>query len=557
MSMDRSYAMRRLASEPFDFLVVGGGISGAGVAREASLRGLRVALVEQSDFACGTSSRSTKLIHGGLRYLKQFDFKLVREGVEERQRLLEMAPHLVWVTPFVFPVYRGDPDSLLMLRTGLFIYDLFARMKAAVPHRLLGASALLQQEPGLRHDGLVGGAIYTDCRTDDGRLTLAVVQSAAAYGAAVANYAGVQAFLRDPSGRLVGAQLRDVLSGDTLDVRAGRILAAAGPWADEIRRLDDPNAKPLLRLTKGVHLVVPRHRLPLSNAVVMRGQDQRMMFAVPSGGYSYVGTTDTDHTDRPCEARVEPSDIDYILEAANQTFPDARLTPDDVTSAWVGLRPLIMPTKDVDPSAVSRDYALFYCPSGLVSVGGGKLTAFRAMASHIVDTLFPTTRRKTNLMASLAPLPGADGPMPGPADWKRLASQTGASPEQIEQWSGEYGASLHLLAEQLPAMPTGDPALDWYRARARYAVRREMAQRLEDLYCRRTDLMLFSADNGRRYLQPLATEMAAMLGWSPERTEEEVARCRSLIEGMFAWRQVAPAWKPAPQGSPCMSPHPA
>ena len=535
--MDREPMLRLMADRAHDLLVIGGGITGAGVAREASLRGLRVALVEQFDFASGTSSRSTKLIHGGLRYLKQRDFKLVREAVEERQRLLEMAPHIVKATPFVFPVYRGDPDSLLALRAGLFIYDLFARMKAPVPHRIFKPRALLEQEPGLRRAGLVGGAIYTDCRTDDGRLTLAAVQSAAAQGTAAANYARLEGFLRDAGGRLAGARVCDTLTGATVDVRAARILAAAGPWADEIRRLDDPGARPILRLTKGVHLAVPRRRLPLRNAVVMRGRDRRIMFAIPTGGHAYLGTTDTDHPGHPSEVRVDEGDVEYILEATNRASPDARLTTDDITGTWVGLRPLISPAGDASPSAISRDYALFRSRSGLVSVGGGKLTAFRAMASHIVDVLFPASRGAANLAASAAPLPGGDGPRPGPREWERLAAQTGAPPDQVRRWGERYGTGLKELAEELPTESGADPALTWYRAMTRYAVRHEMAQRLEDVYRRRTDLMLFTDDNGRDFVQPLAEEMGALLGWSDDRAREEVARCRSSIDEMFAWRE--------------------
>ncbi len=530
LNLNRKSMLNDLAARRFDLLVVGGGITGAGVAREASLRGLQVALVEQFDFAYGTSSRSTKLIHGGLRYLKQFDFKLVREAVEERQRLIQMAPHLVKVTPFVFPVYRGDSDSLLKLRVGLFIYDWFARMRAAVPHKMLSPGALLELEPGLRDDGLLGGAVYTDCRTDDGRLSLVVLQSAAGHGAVVANYAGVQSFFRGAGGRLEGAVVRDTLTGDLLEVRAARILAAAGPWADEIRRLDDPEASPVLRLTKGVHLAVPRERLPLGNAVVIRGRDQRIMFAVPLVEYSYIGTTDTDFSGRPSQVRGERDDVDYILDATNHAFPESRLTLADVTSLWVGLRPLLRPVGDASPSATTRDYALFQSQSGLVNVGGGKLSAFRAMASHIVDVLFPNTRSAANLTASASPLPGADGPLPGQAEWQRLAAQTGATTQQVEKWCARYGSALKQVVQYLPAKPDPDPALTWHRAMTLHAVQHEMAQRLEDVLSRRTDLLLFTDDNGRHYLQALAREMGSALGWSNDRLREEVAGCEKAID---------------------------
>ena len=538
--MDRTRTLAALERGPYDLLVIGGGITGAGVAREASLRGFRVALVEAHDFASGTSSRSTKLIHGGLRYLKQLDFKLVAEAVAERQLLLRMAPHLVEATPFLFPVYEGDPDSLLALRAGLVVYDLFARLRAAVPHRILEPQAVLAREPGLRRDDLVGGALYTDSRTDDARLTLAVLESATRYGADVANYLAVEAFLhvRQADGRIAGVRVRDALSGQTLEVRAQRVLAAVGPWADVVRRLDDPAAASILRLTKGVHLTVERARLPLRHAVVMRGRDRdrRMMFAIPRGGMTYLGTTDTDFDGEPGTAQVDAEDVAYILDAANGWFPEARLTDADVRSTWVGLRPLVRPPHQASPSTVSRDYQLFRSPSGLVTVGGGKLTAFRAMAEHIVNVLLPGSDGRRHRPASSGPLPGADGPLPRADDWQRLARRTGATPEQVWAWCGPYGSNVGSVAARLPTDASGDPGLDWHRAMTRYAVEQEMAQHVEDVYRRRTDLMLFSRGNGRAWLEPLAAEMAARLGWSAERTAEEVRHTEDAIDGMFGYR---------------------
>lgn len=536
--MDRARSLRWLADETFDLLVIGGGITGAGVAREASLRGFKVALVEQADFASGTSSRSTKLIHGGLRYLNRLELKLVAEAVRERQLLLKMAPHLVEATPFLFPVYRGDPETLLALRAGLAIYDVFARLQAPVPHRILNAPAVLQREPQVRWDGLVGGAVYTDSRTDDGRLTLAVLQSAHNAGTTLANYVAAEAFLHARDGQVMGAHVTDTVSGNQLEVRATRVLCAAGPWADELRRMDEPGTRPVLRLTQGVHLSVPSHRLALSHAVVMRSHDaeRRTMFAIPHGSYTYLGTTDTDYVGRPEAACVQEGDVAYILAAANGTFPGAQLTETDIASTWVGLRPLVRPRRRTSPSAVSRDYQLFRNPSGLVSVGGGKLTAFRAMADHIVNELMPGSRSAHSRGASLAALPGADGQQPTAEEWNRLARATGAAPAQLREWCGSYGSHLGEVAAQLPAKLSGDAGLDWHRAMTRYAVKCEMAQRLEDVYRRRTGLQLFSRDNGCGWLEPLADEMASLLGWSAERRRDEISRTRTAIDRMFTFR---------------------
>jgi glycerol-3-phosphate dehydrogenase len=536
--MDRTRTLGELETGTYDLLVIGGGITGAGVAREASLRGFRVALVEAHDFASGTSSRSTKLIHGGLRYLKQFAFKLVAEAVQERQVLLRMAPHLVKATPFLFPVYRGDPDSLFALRIGLLVYDLFARLQPSVPHRILTPRAVLERQPGLRTYDLVGGALYTDSETDDARLTLEVLESASRHGAAVANYLQVEEFVRQAGGHLAGARVRDTLTGQRLEVRARRILAAAGPWADKIRRLDDPSAAPILRLTKGVHLTVAHERLPLRVAVVMRSRDQerRMMFAIPRGSYTYLGTTDTDFEGDPGSATAEWRDVNYILDAANGWFPGANLSDFDVVSTWVGLRPLIRPPRQASPSAVSRDYKLFHSASGLVTVGGGKLTAFRAMADHILDDLLPGSGGPGQRSASIAPLPGADGPLPGPDDWSELAARTHTTADRLREWCGVYGSNLSQVVARLPSDVSGNPGLDWHRAMTRYAVEHEMAQRLEDVYRRRTELMLFSSDNGRSWLEPLSNEMAALLGWSAERRAAEVRRTQAAIDSMFEYR---------------------
>jgi glycerol-3-phosphate dehydrogenase len=440
-------------------------------------------------------------------------------------------------------VYRGDPDGLFALRIGLTVYDLFARFQEAVPHRMLSPTAVLGLEPGLRTSELQGGALYTDSRTDDSRLTLSVLESAWQLGASVGNYLELENFLRASDGHLSGARIRDTLSGRRFEVRARHILAAAGPWADAIRRLDDPSAAPILRLTKGVHVTVARNRLPLRHAVVMRSADpeRRMMFAIPRGSYTYLGTTDTDFEGDPASVMADWQDVSYILDAANGWFPNAKLSDADIVSTWMGLRPLIRPRSNASPSAVSRDYQLFRSASGLVTVGGGKLTAFRAMAEQIVDHLLPESAGLSEHAASLAPLPGGEGPQPTPDEWNILAAWSDTTPELLQEWCGIYGSNLSLVAARLPANLSGNPDLDWHRAMTRYAVEYEMAQRLEDVYRRRTDLMLFGRNNGRAWLRPLAMEMAALLGWTVERTEDEVRQTQVAIDAMFAYRGAATA----------------
>jgi glycerol-3-phosphate dehydrogenase len=538
--MNRQAMLDRAANEKFDLLVIGGGITGSGIAREAALAGLRVALVERTDFGSGTSSRSTKLIHGGLRYLRNYEFSLVHEAVVERQRMLRMAPHLVHPLRFVFPVYRGDPDPLWKLKLGLMVYDAFAGPSNKIRHRMYRAQRLLELEPLLRPDGLVGGGVYTDSATDDARLVIEVIQSAVEHGVAAANYVEIESLLEDGRGQLAGGRVRDRVSGGQFVIQAQRVLSAAGPWADHVRRLEEPGARPLLRLTKGVHLTFPRSRLPVSHAVTIRGDDGRIMFAVPSYAYTYVGTTDTDYTGDPAAVGVDRDDATYILRAVRNNFPAASLGPDEVIGAWSGLRPLIA-SDTSDPSATSRDYKLSYGPKGMVSIAGGKLTAFRAMASHIVDELFPDTRGSRRRALSMAPLPGAPRQPPSPELIAHLAREIGEPPEEVERVVNRYGRAFGEVLRDYDALAAQvGPPRAWRLAQVRRAVEAEMAVRLEDVLFRRTNLLLFSPDNGLTDVADLAAEMGRLLGWSSAQVAEETASAQALRQQMFAWRDSAP-----------------
>src|SRR2546421_5384594 len=323
-----------MAAEPVDVLVVGGGITGAGIARDAALRGFRTAVVDKGDFASGTSSHSSRLIHGGLRYLEQYEFHLVREASRERRVLLKVAPHLVRPLPFVLPAYRGARVPPWRLRAGLWLYDLLAGFRNVHTHRWLGAKQVRAAEPGLRDKDLTGAGLYYDAQTDDAGLALATLRSAATGGAFVASYAEVVSLAR-PDGRIAGASVRDGLTGRRLEVRAGGVVNATGPWVDAVRPLDDPAAAPLLRLSKGAHVAVPRTRIGNTYAVTPTSPiDGRVMFVLPWGDLSYIGTTETEETVSPERVRATGNDAVYLLRSANAFFPRARLAPHDVICSW-------------------------------------------------------------------------------------------------------------------------------------------------------------------------------------------------------------------------------
>lgn len=525
--------LQRLAREEWDILVIGGGISGAGVAREASLRGLKVGLVEQNDFASGTSSRSGKMIIGGLRYLLNRDFHLVRKGIKERDWLARAAPHLCQWTPYLFPVWRGDPDSLLKIRFGLALYDLFGLGGARKTHIHFNPRSTLQIEPGLRPEGLKGSAQYWDGMTDDARLVIETLQVAASQGAGVANYAQVVSFQKD-CGRISMVKVLDRLSNKNMLVRARTVLVAAGPWTDQIRKLDNPNATPLLRLVKGSFMVVPRERLPVQRNVTLRAADNRMTFAVPFGGHTYLGTTEVDHQGDPGEAAISRGEVDYLLGAAQKAFPEAALCGEDIISSWAGIRPLVGSRPGQNPSQVKRDYTISTSASGLAVLAGGKLTGFRAMAEQVINQLFPETRSATAARAPV-PFPGASGRRPTEADFDRLAQLTKVPVVWLEENLARYGSSVFAVESELPQ--NGSGVERWIRAQARYAVRYEMAQKLVDVLWRRTGLMITSRGNALDRAGAVATEMGGLLSWSAERIRHELADYRAEVDRMWSWRE--------------------
>ena len=536
-----------MTAEPVDLLVVGGGITGAGIARDAALRGFRTAVVDKGDFASGTSSHSSRLIHGGLRYLEQYEFHLVREASRERRVLLHVAPHLVHPLQFVLPSYRGARVPAWRLRAGLWLYDLLASFRNVGLHRWLGRKATLRLEPGLREKDLHGAALYFAAQTDDARLTLATMRAAAHAGALVASYASVTALLK-PDGRIRGAAVHDLLSGQEHTVRALVVVNATGPWVDELRRLEAPDAEPLLRLTRGTHVAVPRQRIGHTRAMTLTSPlDGRVMFVLPWGDLSYIGTTDTDDDTSLDEVRATGEDVVYLLRSANWFFPTARLSPRDVVATWAGLLPLLpAPPRDVAPSATSREHRVVEGPGGLLTIAGGKLTTYRLMARDVVDRVADRLHALDG--RPRAPRPPTDRlPLPGgeTADLEGLvkaATEGGRARESTARYLvGAYGseaaAVLNIVdRDRALGQPivVGRPEL-W--AEVTHAVEREMALRLSDVLIRRLHLFYTTRDQALSAAGVVGDHLAAALGWDAARRDaelsdyqEQVGRSRAFAE---------------------------
>lgn len=535
-SQARAKNLEALTGQTFDVLVIGGGVTGAGVARDAALRGLSVALVERKDFAAGTSSRSSKLIHGGLRYLQQGDVGLVREAATERHTLRKLVPHLVRPQQLIVPV--SSRGGYAKIKVGLFTFDRLAGVAKDEQYRMLSKEETLDLEPLLRSEDVYGGGLYYEYLTDDARLVLEVVKSAAALGAVAANYAEVTAFTFE-NGRVSGAVVEDRFTGEELRVQARVVVNAAGPWVDRVRLLCEHGEQPKLHLTKGIHLGLRRERLPVSRIIIMTARDRRSVFAIPYNGVTYIGTTDTNYSAPEDYPLITMDDVSYLLEAATRTFQGEPLSPDDIVSAWAGLRPLLH-EEGKAPSEISRKDEIMTGASGLLSVAGGKLTTFRRMAERIVDLVCDRLRAAGQTVperiaeSAQLPLSGGDTGDDVAAFARRLQTRWPEVGEDVvEHLVRLYGSNAELMVEGIAADPLLGarcaPDLPVTRAEVEYAMREEMAVTLEDLLERRSRLLLWDPDNGLHALQQAARWMAAALDWDAHRIEREIGAYRELV----------------------------
>ncbi len=495
----RQAALAALNDQTFDLAIIGGGITGAGIARDAALRGLKVALIEKLDFASGTSSKSSKLVHGGLRYLEQAEFKLVFESVNERKLLLERARHLVRPMPFLVPNYKGDRRWLVTLDFGLWIYEALCLFRTPKLHKAWGATGTLKLEPGLKRDALNGAISYSDCRTDDARLTLENVLDAQANGAVVLNHARAGALLKTGD-RISGITVHDELGGGSVDVRAQVVINSTGPWSDEVRALAGDEG--LLKPARGSHIVVDTQRLPVSNALMMLNPvDARVVFAIPWGlGRTVIGTTDTFYDGPLDEVHADRSDADYLLSTANHYFPDAKLVLDDVLATWSGLRPLIKPhNSEKGASAVSREHML-ETKEGFITIAGGKLTTYRRMAQEVVDVALEQLGGFRPHSTAKRALPGSMG-LESDADLDaRIAALEGFGKDIATNLTLTYGVRgaevTARAAADKSALDRLDPELPYIWAQIDEAVDHEFAATLDDVLSRRVPMLLRGRDQG-------------------------------------------------------------
>src|SRR6266571_3342771 len=542
----RAGYVERLAQDHFDVLVIGGGITGAGVALDAATRGYRVALVEKVDFASGTSSKSTKLAHGGIRYLPQFDFMMIQEALVERGLMVRHAPFLVRPQPFVLPVYKNMrwPGGLpirpstdfglgFALDMGLWMYDLMAGWLNIGRHKSISAQETLRLAPKLRSTGLKKSFLYYDAQTNDAQLTVTVLRTAAQFGAVVTNYTEVTGFTRGAQGKLNGAVVRDVLTNQELTVSARHIINATGVFAEQVAALTGDESKATVEPSKGIHLVVARERVNISTTAVVLPEtdDGRILYVIPWEARAIIGTTDTGTGDLD-DPQASPADIAYLLKHVND-YLEVNLTHDDILSVYAGYRPLVK-SRGARAADLSRTHAVLQEINGMGTIVGGKLTTYRRMAQDTVDVLakrdgMPISHPTKNLL-----LAGAIGWRDAKREIEARGRQIGLTQDIVEHLAFNFGSLtsniLDLIDEEASLGERLLPELPYVRAEVVYACRGEMAMKLEDVLARRTRIMLEDAERGAGIAPEVAALMAPELGWSSDYTQAQVEQYRALVD---------------------------
>ena len=554
---DRAAGLRRLADTEFDVLVVGGGITGCGVALDAASRGLRTALVERDDFASGTSSKSSKLVHGGLRYLQQGEVRLVYQALRERQILRKTAPHLVHVLPFLIPIFTKDGlmnrRLARALGSAMWMYDFTGGLRIGKLHKRLKTDEAMAHMPTLRRDRMAGAYLYYDAQTDDARLVLEVARTAALdHGATVLNRTRLTGITKDEDGRVSGATVE--ADGRTVEVRAKVIVNATGVWSDDVRALDEGQHPDSIRPAKGVHISVPWDLVRNDIAAVIPvPKDKRSVFVVRWGNSTYIGTTDTDYTGDVDEPMCTRDDVEYLLRAINGAI-EGTITADDITGTWAGLRPLVKSAGSARTADLSRMHKVRRSDSGVISINGGKLTTYREMAADTVDEVVeelgdraPKGLHRRSRTRKLA-LRGAKG-----FEAARTLSAPGLDQAAIDHLVGRHGGETSVIVAMVEADPSlAEPLVDGLpevRAEAVYAARHEMVSTLDDILSRRTRARLLEGEATAAAAESVAALVAPELGWSDQERNAQVEAFRAAVAAELdaaGLHDAAPSTEPAP-----------
>ena len=551
MSANDMKELEDLANEAADIIVIGGGITGVGIALDATLRGLRVALFEKQDFSSGTSSRSSKLIHGGFRYLEHRKFRLVKESLRERAVLRSIAPHQVKPLPFLIPIYKNEKPPALLLRLGLWIYDLLAIGKNIGWHKWFGRKAVLRKIPILSPDRLKGAGYYFDCQMVDARLNIEVALKAKELGAKIFNYTEVIGFSHDQSGIVTGVEVHHLESGKRHSIMGSVVINACGAWADDISRLENINAEKRLGVSKGVHLIVPRIVMD-DLAIAIPTKDRRIVYVLPWGKeYSMLGTTDTFYEGNLEDIVCTKEDVEYLLKAITRILPNTNLTLESVISSFAGVRPLVFTQKEglASPSDVSREDRIVVDKSEMITIVGGKFTTYRKMAERITDLAVRILKQRRVLpfrtlrcVTSKTPLYGGNI-----ANWdlfrekesERIRIELGISPESAEMLVKTYGSQLQSLIDLCKSDPSLKARLSpngaYIQAQVIYSVGREMCRHVADFLSRRT-FLCFERGLGLDCVETVASLMGKELHWTNEIATKEVQQYRSYIASNSRFR---------------------
>lgn len=513
-NLNRDKTIQKLAKEEFDLVVIGGGITGGGIALDAASRGLKVALVEKNDFASGTSSKSTKLIHGGLRYLKQFDFWLVKEVGSERAIVHKLAPHLVLPEKMLLPLIENGSYGKWLTSIGLKVYDILAQVSGDDKRKMLEKKEALKLEPLLPKKILNGAGYYAEYRTDDARLTIENIKTSLQHGAMALNYAPVKDFIYKDE-RIAGVKVLDTITDQEFTIKSKYVISAAGPWVDELRSVNNSKKGKRLHLTKGVHLVFPYEKLPVKQSVYFDIPDGRMMFAIPRGKITYVGTTDTNYNDDKDHVKTDLADAMYLISAVNNMFPSIELNMEDIVSSWAGLRPLIH-EEGKSASELSRKDEIFTSDTGLISIAGGKLTGYRKMAERVLNKIVKLIEEDggeqlKECYTDKIPLCGND--FKKSKHVKKYIAEIDArlKPDGFETHDAwflvtNYGKQTELILENYAQLKDEDKKVRLAKAELKFGIEFEMVQNPMDFFIRRTGRLYFDIESIRYLMNPILEE---------------------------------------------------